>query len=92
MDGATAAGVTYELHTILPYIGGDSGQATTDGRKIDDLMYEFLNRVLISVPTEPGERAVVLPDLGGRTVTIAVDNAYLPFSYIPADTGVAEGW
>ncbi|MEE3102153.1 MAG: ABC transporter substrate-binding protein, partial [Actinomycetota bacterium] len=33
-----------------------------------------------------------LPDLGGRVVTIAVDNAYLPFSYIPADTGVAEGW
>ena len=33
-----------------------------------------------------------LPDLEGRIVTIAVDNAYLPFSYIPADTGVAEGW
>ncbi len=33
-----------------------------------------------------------LPDLGGRVVTIAVDNAYLPFSYIPADTGVPEGW
>tara|TARA_B100000315_G_scaffold51691_1_gene46113 strand:+ start:289 stop:1179 length:891 start_codon:yes stop_codon:yes gene_type:complete len=33
-----------------------------------------------------------LPDLGGQVVTIAVDNAYLPFSYIPADTGVAEGW
>ena len=25
-------------------------------------------------------------------ISIAVDNAYLPFSYIPADTGVAEGW
>ena len=33
-----------------------------------------------------------MPDLGGQVITIAVDNAYLPFSYIPADTGVAEGW
>ncbi|MCP4744044.1 MAG: transporter substrate-binding domain-containing protein, partial [Actinomycetales bacterium] len=36
--------------------------------------------------------AAALPDLGGQVVTIAVDNAYLPFSYIPADTGVPEGW
>ncbi|MDP7125082.1 MAG: PhnD/SsuA/transferrin family substrate-binding protein [Acidimicrobiales bacterium] len=39
-------------------------------------------------PTTPS----ALPDLGGQVVTIAVDNAYLPFSYIPADTGVPEGW
>ncbi len=33
-----------------------------------------------------------LPDLGGRTITIAVENAYLPFNYIDAETGEAAGW
>jgi polar amino acid transport system substrate-binding protein len=31
-------------------------------------------------------------DLGGRTVTVAVENAYPPFNYINADTNKAEGW
>src|SRR5690606_21884583 len=33
-----------------------------------------------------------LPDLGGREVTVAVENAYLPFNYIDADTNEAAGW
>jgi len=33
-----------------------------------------------------------LPDLGGRTVTIAVENAYLPFNYIDPETGEPAGW
>ena len=33
-----------------------------------------------------------LPDLGGRDVTIAVENAYLPFNYIDAADGEAKGW
>jgi len=33
-----------------------------------------------------------LPDLGGRTVTVAVENAYLPFNYIDGETGEALGW
>lgn len=33
-----------------------------------------------------------LPDLEGEEVTIAVENAYLPFNYIDADTGEAAGW
>ncbi len=47
--GATAAGITYELHP-LEGVGHDwlldMGQTNADGRKIDDLMYEFLDRVL----------------------------------------------
>lgn len=31
-------------------------------------------------------------DLGGRTVTIAVENAYPPFNYINKNTKKAEGW
>ncbi len=33
-----------------------------------------------------------LPDLGGREVAIAVENAYLPFNYIILKTGEAAGW
>lgn len=33
-----------------------------------------------------------LPDLGGREITVAIENAYLPFNYIRADTGEAGGW
>ncbi|HEX8682096.1 MAG TPA: transporter substrate-binding domain-containing protein [Ardenticatenaceae bacterium] len=33
-----------------------------------------------------------LPDLGGREVRIAVENAYLPFNYIDPNTGEPAGW
>lgn len=33
-----------------------------------------------------------LADLEGRNVTIAVENAYVPFNYINQDTNEAEGW
>ena len=41
--------------------------------------------------TEPPKPSA-LPDLGGREVTVAIENAYLPFNYIRLDTGQAEGW
>ena len=33
-----------------------------------------------------------LPDLGGREITIAVENAYLPFNYIDPETSEPAGW
>jgi polar amino acid transport system substrate-binding protein len=33
-----------------------------------------------------------LPDLGGKAVTIAIENAYIPFNYVRLDNGKAEGW
>lgn len=33
-----------------------------------------------------------VPDLGGRTVTIAVENFYLPFNYVPVGGTEGEGW
>jgi len=33
-----------------------------------------------------------LPDLGGREITIAVENAYLPFNYIDPETAEPAGW
>jgi polar amino acid transport system substrate-binding protein len=36
--------------------------------------------------------APALPDLGGKKITIAVENAYPPFNTINQTTNVAEGW
>ena len=42
--------------------------------------------------TAPEPTEIVLPDLSGREITIAIENAYLPFNYISLETGEAEGW
>jgi len=34
----------------------------------------------------------VVTDLEGRTVTVAIENAYLPFNYIDLETGEPGGW
>jgi polar amino acid transport system substrate-binding protein len=41
---------------------------------------------------EAGEEPEVLPDLGGREVIVAVENAYPPFNQISRETGEPEGW
>jgi phosphate/phosphite/phosphonate ABC transporter binding protein len=43
-------------------------------------------------PEEEPEEGVMLPDLGGREITIAVENAYIPFNYEILETGEAGGW
>ncbi len=48
-----------------------------------------------SIPDELAalaEEDIELPDLGGREVTIAIENAYLPFNYLDANTGEGIGW
>lgn len=42
-------------------------------------------------PVEAGEEGA-LPDLEGRTVTVGVENAYLPFNYVPVGADEGEGW
>lgn len=42
--------------------------------------------------TAPAAAAGALPDLGGREVTIAVENAYPPFNYVNPASGQGEGW
>jgi polar amino acid transport system substrate-binding protein len=38
------------------------------------------------------EESMALPDLEGREITIAVENAYLPFNYIDPETSEPAGW
>lgn len=42
--------------------------------------------------TETSEAMSDLPDLEGITVTVGVENAYLPFNYIPLGATEGEGW
>lgn len=39
-----------------------------------------------------GSSSSNLPDLEGREITVAVENAYLPFNYIDPTTGEPSGW
>ncbi len=43
-------------------------------------------------PTEATETGGNLPDLGGKHITVAVENAYPPFNFIDKDTGEPAGW
>ena len=47
-------------------------------------------------PPEPEpvetEEEMMLPDLGGREITIAVENAYLPYNFVSLETGESGGW
>ncbi|MCL4253667.1 MAG: transporter substrate-binding domain-containing protein, partial [Anaerolineae bacterium] len=38
-------------------------------------------------PTE-----IELPDLEGRVITVAVENAYIPFNFLDPETGEPAGW
>ncbi|HEY5270404.1 MAG TPA: transporter substrate-binding domain-containing protein [Anaerolineales bacterium] len=42
--------------------------------------------------TESGNHMAGLPDLGGKTITVAVENAYPPFNTIDATSGAGVGW
>ena len=33
-----------------------------------------------------------LPDLKGKEISIAIENAYIPFNYVRVDNGQSEGW
>jgi polar amino acid transport system substrate-binding protein len=46
-----------------------------------------------AVPSETtAASGTELPDLGGRAITVAVENAYLPFNYIDPTSGEGAGW
>jgi polar amino acid transport system substrate-binding protein len=61
--------------------------------EVDGLVPMIVSGEIATLPVageEPAEAG--LPDLGGREITIAVENAYLPYNYIDPDTGEPAGW
>jgi ABC-type amino acid transport substrate-binding protein len=59
-------------------------QSMTD----DGTLETINNKWFLGTAAEP----VVLPDLGGRTITVALENAYRPFNFVDEVTGEAQGW
>lgn len=53
---------------------------------------EAIEEVVEEVAGEVEGEETGLPDLGGREITVAVENAYLPFNYIDPQTGEPAGW
>ena len=51
-----------------------------------------INSKWLGIDEAAEEQAAELPDLGGRVVTVAVENAYIPFNFIDEETGEADGW
>jgi polar amino acid transport system substrate-binding protein len=51
-----------------------------------------LSLVAAACGSDDETAAVEGNDLGGREITIAVENAYLPFNYIDGETGEPAGW
>lgn len=67
----------------LAACGGQTEQAADQGSTADDAAGQ---------PTDNDGSTAAVPDLGGREITVAVENAYLPFNYIDPQTGEAAGW
>ncbi len=45
-----------------------------------------------SAPQAPAAEGSKLPDLGGREIVVAVENAYIPFNFVPIDSDQPQGW
>ncbi len=52
----------------------------------------FVLLLLLALPFSAVLAQDALPDLEGRVVTVAVENAYMPFNVIDEETGEAVGW
>jgi polar amino acid transport system substrate-binding protein len=95
--GQGYTGENAELLTIInePLTSDFLGYAFVEG---SDLVEPF-DAALMSM-VDDGTLAVIsatwfppaLPDLGGRVVTIAVENAYIPFNFIDEASGEAVGF
>ncbi len=75
-----------ELGFIFPLGSGlrDAINAGMDSMRADGTLQAINNKWFLG--------AEALPDLMGATITVAVENAYIPFNYIDQETGEAVGW
>ena len=58
----------------------------------DDMADDDMTEEEATTTTVADDEAAAAPDLEGRTVTVGVENAYLPFNYVPVGGTEGEGW
>jgi polar amino acid transport system substrate-binding protein len=77
---------------MVLFLSACGSPATTSPSSMDNEM----TTPVTSMPSQPedclGTAETAIVDLGCREVTIAVENAYLPFNYISIQTGEPGGW
>lgn len=95
---APTAGTTTESATTAPAPAATDAPAATAAAPEATAAMEATAEMEATAPATGGEAATApaaggaLPDLGGREVTIAVENAYPPFNYVNPATNKGEGW
>lgn len=78
---------------VLAACGEEGGDTTTTAAAAEET-----TTTAAETTTTAGEETTTtaddtaLPDLEGRTVTVGVENAYLPFNYIPLGETEGTGW
>jgi polar amino acid transport system substrate-binding protein len=80
------------LALMLVACGGGGDEPTVEDAASDAASEEATEEEAMDEEESMDEEASDLPDLEGREVTIAVENAYLPFNYIDPNTGEPAGW
>jgi polar amino acid transport system substrate-binding protein len=60
--------------------------------RLTKLLLSALTIVTLALLSVFAAGAQDLPDLGGRVIRVAVENAYIPFNFIDETTGEAVGW
>lgn len=78
------------LAAAIPFAAVGAQDATEE-----PMMEETVSSIpptLTEMAAEFAAGDMTLPDLGGIEITIAVENAYLPFNFIDPATGEATGW
>jgi polar amino acid transport system substrate-binding protein len=79
-------GLLAVLALVAAACGGDSGGEGSTTAPADSATTTAAD----GTPTTGADSA--LPDLGGETITVAVENAYLPFNFILAGETEGQGW
>jgi len=77
---------------MLALVAAACGDGTTDTTVTPVTEAPTTQPPATEPPVETTAPVAALPDLEGREVTIAIENAYLPFNFINLQTREAGGW
>ena len=83
---------TLVLALLLAACSGPAEEPAVEEMPTEAVVVEEPAAEEVPAVEEPAAEEMGLPDLGGQEITIAVENAYLPFNYIDPVTSEPAGW
>jgi len=91
--GVVAVAVIALVVWLVASNGDDTEDSTTTSTVTEETTTTAAEETTTTeAMTTTTEDVGALPDLGGETVTVGVENAYLPFNYILAGETEGQGW